>query len=346
MCTPLKNKYWSSVLRPVPGEIQVPHDSQAQIAMPNWAQSLRSLKSLRNLKSGVLLGILGLASLIPQKTYALCPQLADTSLTVAVMKFQNRASIDPNLVHSLPDMISTGLVQQSQARIVERSQVGSAAEALKVEASNLSPVQRAEMARWTGAQSLLLGTLTPLGRRTRLDLRLVDIKSGEVMCASASSADPYEVDSLISRALWNLRAFEMQTPKNANLTPSPETATGSNKDTDSSEVIVQFKVVNSLFNESPIPVQRLRVWEQQQLLAESEAFGKLNTDLQVLRFKLPPGTHLLRLELGAVNAKRQWKQSLDDQPEWMSLQIPPKQSSRIECLQIFSESQVQYRCKY
>jgi TolB-like protein len=304
-----------------------------------------ALKTLAIHRRRIALSALFLSG-IATGSWAACPQMGDSNWTVAVLKFQTNGALEPMIAQSLPEMLSTGLVQQSRARVVERSQVGQASQALKIEQLSLNAKQRLEMGQWLGAKGLILGNVVQLGRRLRLDVRLVDVQSGEMICAASTSGESQSIEGLLGNILVQMRPTELNLGRAEDVLMLPsQPQSASLSPADSGIFELRVKSVNSLFNEKPIPVQKVRVWVNDSLVAETEAFGQINTEMRVLQIKRPTGTNLLRFEFGSVNAKRQWNRALLDQPGPRNVLISKDRTANIRCLQVFSESEVRYQCE-
>lgn len=278
------------------------------------------------------------ASLLISQSWALCPALKESSLTVAILPIKDRLGINSALLEGMPDMMATELVQSSKVRVVERSQVTNALEAQKLEGKNLSESERTAMGKWLGAKAFLMGSLTPLGSDLRLDLRLVSTQSGELLCASSATANNADLSNLTHLAMKDLWQGAELKQANTQITVSapPSTPQATFK--------VQFKIVNSLFNETPIPVQKLRFYIDQNFIGESRNLNRINQEIDLGEYPIAYGSHLLRIQVGSVDNKGNWKNSLQDQPDEISLYVNNKINASVQCTEIFYDQKIQYKC--
>lgn len=277
--------------------------------------------------------ILMCALALSQWSWAECVGLRDSSLTVAILPIKDRMGISPALLEGMPDMIATELVQNTRVKVVERSQVNNALEAQKIEGKNLSEKERSAMAKWLGAKSFFMGSLTPLGNEIRLDLRLVSAQSGELLCASSATSTRGDVQNLVHQAMIPMQMEAQVTQEMISVPQKPM-----------AQLNVQFKIVNSLFNESPIPVQKMRFYLDHELIGEGPILNKINQDVDLGNYSLPYGSHQLQIQVGSVDAKGNWKRALKDQPEELSLFVNSKNNSQVYCTEIVYDQGLRYKC--
>jgi len=126
---------------------------------------------------------------------SIAAQEADTRPGIAVLEFSNGGSYGPkrenldNLGVGMQKMLLTELQQNPAIRIVERS-------ALKqlIEEQNLATSGRvdagtaAQVGRLVGARYVVLGSFADLFGNFRMDGRIVDVETGEVMYATSVQA--------------------------------------------------------------------------------------------------------------------------------------------------------------
>src|SRR3954454_17002357 len=88
---------------------------------------------------------------------------------------------DRSLVDGLADMLATNLAESKDLKVVERAQIKSAMDALKIDNSvAIDQATAAKIGGWLGATHVVVGTLAQLGDRLRLDSRVVSLQAGTV----------------------------------------------------------------------------------------------------------------------------------------------------------------------
>jgi TolB-like protein len=271
---------------------------------------------------------------------AACPQLSDSNLSIALYPVQDRIGLNRELAQGLPDIISTGLVRLGQAKVLERSQLRTGGEAVKFESDNLTVEERKRMAKWTGASTFLLSSLTPLGNQVRIDLRLVEANSGEVLCATSSTGETHKIIQNLELALQNWSKESKTSPVPTESAPEIVLAP---KPT--FNFVYTLKIANSILNERAIPVQKVRLMVNGQLWAESKAITKINEDVVMINTSLPSGNAKLEVVHGMVDRKGNWYTTLTEQPKIdIASHAQPNATLAYRCLQIVSDQAIQYRC--
>jgi TolB-like protein len=112
---------------------------------------------------------------------AATPALAQTR--IAVMPFRGIAvpAADLPLVESIADMVSTNLAESKGITVLERAQIKSAFDALKIDDSGAIDRATAEqIGTWLGATHVVVGSVAVLGKQVRLDSRVVGLKAGVI----------------------------------------------------------------------------------------------------------------------------------------------------------------------
>jgi TolB-like protein len=78
-------------------------------------------------------------------------------------------------------MLASNIAESAVVKLVERTQIERAIRNLEIESSNLfDPDQAVKIGHWVGATQVVMGSLTAVGQRLRIDVRVVDLSSGEV----------------------------------------------------------------------------------------------------------------------------------------------------------------------
>jgi TolB-like protein len=143
----------------------------------------------------VLLGLLTLALAVPTS--------AAESPAVAVTYFDNNTG-DPSrdaLGRGLADMLITDLSQLADLQVVERSRLNDLLAELDLAASPfIDPATAASLGQGLGARYVVTGSFVELEPTLRIDARLVDVGSGEVLL-STSVSGPVEEFFLLEKEL-------------------------------------------------------------------------------------------------------------------------------------------------
>ena len=108
------------------------------------------------------------------------------SLTIAVVDFANTKK-DPKLeylVKGIPESVITYLGKRGEVHIVERSRLESALEEMKLGMSGIVDEQTAvEVGKAVGAAAVMVGSFLQIGDRIRINARLIDVKTSEIIAA-------------------------------------------------------------------------------------------------------------------------------------------------------------------
>lgn len=117
---------------------------------------------------------------------------ADDKLAVAVTPFANRSNTTEfeALAVGLADMLMTDLSVSKELRLVERQRLDDVIAELKLNRTKLvDPKTAQKMGKIIGAELMVTGALSSLSPLLRMDARLVNVESGEVM-ATAKAEGP------------------------------------------------------------------------------------------------------------------------------------------------------------
>lgn len=110
----------------------------------------------------------------------------ESPATVAVLEFENNSGDEENepLRKGLRDMMTTDLAQIPVLKVVERARLESIMEELKLsEGKFIDPATAVKVGKGLAARAVLSGSYAVVGETMRLDTRLVDVETGEVLMA-------------------------------------------------------------------------------------------------------------------------------------------------------------------
>ena len=106
-----------------------------------------------------------------------------TTKKVAVLDFENRTSEKyESFVRAIPDMLMTSMGQSADLTIIERVQIKKAMKNFSIEQTGVIDTEKAvEIGQWLGADAIVLGSFVQFGEVFRIDARLIEAKTGELL---------------------------------------------------------------------------------------------------------------------------------------------------------------------
>ena len=122
-----------------------------------------------------------------------------TTRTVAVLYFQNHSEerLD-SFVRGISDMLMTSLGQAERLTIIERVQIEGAMRNFNLEMSGPIDSETAvEVGAWLGADAVVLGSFLRFGDIYRIDARLIDAQTGELMVAETVRGPEPDVIAMV-----------------------------------------------------------------------------------------------------------------------------------------------------
>lgn len=108
-------------------------------------------------------------------------------MKIAVMDFKAGVGVNVNEVEGLSDMLINTMYESGKFSIVERSQINQVLDEQKFQASELTNEQLAQVGRILGVESVLIGTVNYLSGEYNVDVRAVDVESGEVVTTAGAA---------------------------------------------------------------------------------------------------------------------------------------------------------------
>jgi outer membrane protein len=103
---------------------------------------------------------------------------------IAVMDFNPGVGVDASMVNGLSDMLISSLFDTGNFTIVERNQLNQVIKEQGFQGSNLSAGQIAQVGKILGVKAVLVGTVNVTGGEYNIDVRIVDVESGEVVATA------------------------------------------------------------------------------------------------------------------------------------------------------------------
>lgn len=241
---------------------------------------------------------------------ALAPVAAFASERMAVLTIASTAPIASSYLDAMPDMIVSEVLRNDpEIILVERRQVEAAIRELQLDIGGLTDESGRRVGQWVGAERILVGTLSQVSETMRLDLRTVDVQSGRILQAGSAVVTPNHLAALIPSAVANLLQAPTQRQMRMDV-KQQSTATG----TGTGWLRVRFRSTLSLFTEKPLPVQKVRIYANGNLLGESATLDAPNQDYVLFDGPIPVGLAELRFEHGLLGKDGSWKMLFSEQP--------------------------------
>jgi len=132
-------------------------------------------------------------------------QASSQSKTIAVLYFENNSLTKADemapLSKGLADMFITELSKVEQFRVVERAQLQSILEEMKLGQSGLLNANTAQqVGKMLGAQNLLLGSyMLMFDGKMRIDVRIVEVETGLTIKAEEETGKPKELYKMVKK---------------------------------------------------------------------------------------------------------------------------------------------------
>jgi TolB-like protein len=252
---------------------------------------------------------------------------------LAVLEIENTCNCQKDYANSLPDFLISELLKNPLYSLVERTKIESAMNALDLETSGLTLAKQKEIGKWLGVDLILLGSFTKLNKYYRLDIRIVDIHTGQIIAAT--------YDQVTYSNIYDLayRVSQKTYPKTKNATNSRvREPVKLNKGI----LQVSTKIKLSIFIDRNIPIQKIRLYLNEKLVKESPPLTSINKTYQLLQKELPQGDYFLRIEHGSLGRNGNWKRSLENQPQERLVTINPSSTKKIYYTQRFNNQGEKY----
>ena len=104
-------------------------------------------------------------------------------LSIGIAAFEGPGPLAP-LARQVTDVFSTTFVKSGLFKVVEREKIDRIAAEIELGQSGLvDPAQAREVGRMTGMQLLLSGNISDSGGNRRIDVKVVDVNTGEAVLA-------------------------------------------------------------------------------------------------------------------------------------------------------------------
>ena len=122
--------------------------------------------------------------------FAMAATAQNKKMKIAVMDFKAGVGVNANEVEGLSDMLINTMYESGKFNIVERSQIKQVLKEWDFQASELTNEQLVQVGRILGVESVLVGTVNLIVSEYNVDVRAVDVESGEVVTTAAGTKSP------------------------------------------------------------------------------------------------------------------------------------------------------------
>lgn len=113
----------------------------------------------------------------------------NNKMKIAVMDFKAGVGVNQAEIEGLSDMLINTLFQTGKFEIIERTQIDQARKELKFQETEPTYEQIAQMGRFLGVESVLIGTVNKLFDEYNVDVRAINVESAKVVTTAGRSLD-------------------------------------------------------------------------------------------------------------------------------------------------------------
>lgn len=228
--------------------------------------------------------------------------------TVAVLSFQNHSDGEyDRFVRGIADMLMTSLGQAERLTIIERIQIEQALRNFNLELSGPIDADTAvEVGAWLGADAVVLGSFLRFGATYRIDARLIDATTGEVMIAESARGPEDEVISMVDELGANLIAR------------FGERETG--VQTGSGVLEVVFRTTKAEMGERPVYHHICKLYVDGSFLGLSPVVRQADRWTPLFKRTLRTGRHQVQVVHGYARGDA-WDGQMDVQPQDFEVEI-------------------------
>jgi TolB-like protein len=236
---------------------------------------------------------------------------------IAVLNFENHTDrFYDRFVRSLTDMLMTSLGQGTTLTVIERVQINKAMENFRLELSGPIDTHKAvEVGQWLGADAVVLGSFTRFGADYRIDARLIDAATGELVVAQNVRGPENEVIGMVDRLGAEL--IERFGAKRSAVAG----ATGFLR--------VRFMMSRAEMTECLAYHQICKLFIDGQEQGLSPVIDQTDTWISLFTQELETGKHIVQLVHGFV-ADNTWDGEFTQQPKVFTVAIEPGSTTSVQ----------------
>ena len=230
--------------------------------------------------------------------------------TVAVLPFQNHSDAQYDaFVNGLADMLTTSLGQTAQLTVIERVQIETAMRNFNLEMSGaIDPETAVEVGAWLGADAVILGSFLRFGNVYRINARMIDAETGEVLAADSESGPENAVMGLVDALVGELVArFGERVTTDA-------VGTG--------QLEVLFRMTKAAMGERPSYFHLCKLYVDGKYMETSPLVDENGRWVTLFERNLSSGSHRVQVIHGFASG-RDWDGRMPLQPDSFDLLIEP-----------------------
>jgi TolB-like protein len=236
---------------------------------------------------------------------------------VAVLGFANHGSGQhEGFVRGIADMLMTSLGQSDRLTLIERVQVDKAMENFQLELSGPIDEQTAvQVGEWLGADAVVLGSFIKFGEVYRIDARLIDARTGELLIGQDVRGAEGEVIALVDRLGAGL--LESLGEKEAEV----KGGTGT--------LQIRFGTTKAEMGERPVFYHLCKLYVDGRYLGLSPVVRKLDEEVTLFSKNIRAGKHQVQVVHGFVK-DGEWDGEMPEQPKEFQVVIEPGVTTRLK----------------
>ena len=145
-------------------------------------------------------------------SFTVAQYLSNDTYALTVFENHSNQTEDQWLSEALPDMLTTDLAASNKVRVVSRKDLKEIIEEQKLSLSGfIQESQHIELGQLLGATRLIIGSYSVMGSQIRIDTKVVNVRSGEVVSSVESTGlkqNVFTLEKLLAlKILRNLGAF-------------------------------------------------------------------------------------------------------------------------------------------
>ncbi|MGL1935833.1 MAG: CsgG/HfaB family protein [Fibrobacterales bacterium] len=268
---------------------------------------------------------------------------------LAVIEIKNNTKNHHSFVSGMPDMLITELLKSRSIKLVERTKIETAIQALNIERIGLTKENNIMLGEWLGADQIIVGSFNKIGSQYRLDIRVIAVIDGSIVVA-ASATKAYSRFMELIPAVATLLRNQLKQPNSSGLAQSHQNdrdlrQTSASMSEALSILKIHCKPKAALFTDRSVPMQRVKVYVNGIFLGISPIINRLNKSFLIIEEKIPPGNNIITLKHGSITRKGKWKKSLEYQPNPFHIHIAPQQTYTLNYKQKFYDKKITYSSK-
>ena len=268
----------------------------------------RSLSTFQ--RQGTRRDLTRMAEELAHESTAAATRHRGTRHTVAVLPFQNHGDTQYDaFVSGLADMLTTSLGQTARLTVIERVQIETAMLNFNLEMSGaIDPETAVEVGAWLGADAVVLGSFLRFGSIYRIDARMIDSETGEVLAAHSQSGPEDAVMGLVDELGASLvdRFLER--------VPADAVGTGS--------LEVLFRMTKAEMGERPSYFHLCKLYVDGKYMDAGPLVDELGVWVTLFSRSLRSGVHRVQVVHGFASG-HDWDGRMPLQPDSFDIRIEP-----------------------